>query len=140
MVLVAVVVVLAAVVGWRVWFSTENQAERLADRIGVSIPASAERLAVDDPFLQVHESCSSMAFLMPRPNWQEYVSRYFDLDELHKRDSQPGFCGRDLIECDAGFRAEALIASEEHGGTLRIIEVIPDCTGDLAKIGWGTDN
>lgn len=117
---------------------TGHRAGQLADRIGVSVPPGATRLAVDDPPGGGQGSCSSLAFLLPRTEWKSYVGQYFSVDTLDKLDSVPGFCGHALIDCDGGALATGFQASGDHRGLKRSLEVIPDCVDGQAKIAWGT--
>ncbi|MGC5247125.1 hypothetical protein ACPXB3_09415 [Gordonia sp. DT219] len=134
----AVTVVLVVAVGVTTYFSTGHRAARMADRIGVSIPADATRVGVDDPPFALQGNCSMLDFQVPQSSWQSYVSHYFDVDRLRELEEVPGFCGHSLINCHKGIYAGGFEATEEKSGIRRSLQVIPDCVDGQAQIVWGT--
>ncbi|GAB09272.1 hypothetical protein GOARA_036_00040 [Gordonia araii NBRC 100433] len=117
---------------------TDRGAVNFASRIGVSVPANASHIKVNDPPFTVQGGCSSLEFLIPEADWAAYVTPYFGADELDDLSSAPGFCGHALIDCEGGALVKGFQASGQHDGIGRSIEVIPHCVNGQARIAWGT--
>lgn len=135
----ALVVITAIIVGAVMYFSTGPRADRMAERIGVSVPDNATELQVDDPPFALQGNCSAMAFLIPKNEWQAYVAKYVDLDTLGAPDMLWQLCGQAHITCDNDVYVKGFAISGQWKGITRRLQVTPDCVAGKARIAWGTD-
>ncbi|MGC4933271.1 hypothetical protein ACLQ3C_06270 [Gordonia sp. DT30] len=135
---VAVIIVVVVAVGVATYFSTGHPAARMADRIGVSIPADATRVGVDDPPFALQGNCSVLEFLIPTTQWRDYAGRYFELNALDGPHMLWPPCGRTRIMCDNDIYIKGYDASGQGKGVTRRLQVTPDCVDGQARITWGT--